>query len=109
MPATPTATAADARGSMNRGCPPEAPPPALGFEQQVGLAAKECRDLEDVYNLGGWRSLGGFVDIGQDCKSLLFQTPQDGQTFHQAGSPVPLQTGAVGLIEGSFKDVREPI
>ncbi len=38
---------------------------AAGFEQQIGLAAKECRDLQDVDRLGGRRPPGRV----RECRS----------------------------------------
>ncbi len=37
-----------------------------GFEKEVGLAAKKCRDLQNVRDLGGRPGLLRLMDVGQD-------------------------------------------
>ena len=80
---------------------------AAGCEQQVGLAAEERGDLQDVGRLrrpasacaGSWMS----VRIGKPC---VFDAGQDAQAFLQPGAAIGVDAGAVGLVEGGLEDER---
>ena len=48
---------------------------AAGRDQQIGLAAKKRRDLQDVRDLGCRLRLRGLVDIGEDRDSRAAFTP----------------------------------
>ena len=47
---------------------------APGFDQQIGLAAQERGDLQDVGGFGGLGGLPGFVDIGEDGDAAWSRT-----------------------------------
>ena len=50
-----------------------------GGDEQVGLAAEEGGDLEDVDGFGGDGAVGGFVDVGEDGKPGGFgEAAEDG-------------------------------
>ena len=48
-------------------------PGASGFEEQVGLAAKERRDLNDIHHFRGRTHLTGLMNVGQDRIAALFE------------------------------------
>ena len=54
---------------------------AAGGQQQVGLAAEERRDLQDVGHLGGRLGLRRLVDVGEDGKAFGLDAGQDAQSF----------------------------
>ena len=55
-----------------------------GFEQ-VRLARQECRNLQDVGNLGDWRGVRGLVDVGQDGDAgALADSRQHTQAGHES-------------------------
>ena len=59
-------------------------PGAAGRDQQVGLAAEEGGDLEDVGHFGGRAGLRGLVDVGEDGVARRLEAGQDAQAFLQA-------------------------
>ena len=76
------------------------------FEQQIGLAAKERRDLQDVDHLGGGSRLRGLVDIGEDGVPIGFHAGENPQAFFQARAAETGEAGAIGLVERRFEDER---
>ena len=49
---------------------------ASGFEQQIGLAAKKSRDLQDIDRFGGRCGLRGLVNIGEDREACARRPPR---------------------------------
>ena len=70
-------------------------------DQQIGLAAEEGGDLQDIHDVGGDRALPGFMDIGdqgQACGRLdLLKHPQ---CLLQAQAATARHRRAIGLIKG---------
>jgi len=50
---------------------------AAGFEEQIGLAAEEGGDLQDIDDFGRGRDLGGFVNVGQDRIAASLEAGED--------------------------------
>src|SRR4051794_6188417 len=73
-------------------------------DQQIGLAAEEGRDLEDIRDFGGGFSLRRFVNIRQDGKARGFYAADDAKALAQARSAKRVDAGPVGFIERRFED-----
>jgi hypothetical protein len=79
-----------------------------GGDEQVGLAAEEGRDLEDVGAFGGDFAVGGFVDVGEDGEAGGFgDGAEDAGAFAQAGAAEARDGGAVGLVVGGLEDIGD--
>ena len=62
---------------------------AAGLDQQIGLAAQERRDLQDVDRLGRGFGLRRLVNIGQDRETRASRTIlQNPQAFLQPGPAI---------------------
>jgi len=75
-----------------------------GGNQQVGLAAEEGGDLEDVTNFGGWFGLVRLMDVCQDAVAFRFEGREDAETLLQARSAVGGNGRPVGLVERGLED-----
>ena len=76
-----------------------------GGDEEVGLAAEEGGDLEDVDGFGGRVALGGVVDVGEDGDAEAFADGgEDGEALMQADASGGLGAGAVGFVEAGFVD-----
>ena len=71
---------------------------ASGFEQQIGLAAKERGDLQDVDDFGCRRRLRGFVNVGEDGEAFRLGR-EDAQSFCEAGAAISGEAAAIGFVE----------
>ena len=75
-----------------------------GFEQ-VGLAAEERGDLQQIDVFGGDVRLLGGVDVGGDGDAeFLGDFAEDAAAFLDAGAAEGVDGGAVGLVEGGFEN-----
>ena len=76
-----------------------------GGNQQIGLAAEECRNLQDVDDLRGAHALLDVVHVGQHRQlQALLDLGKDRQRRLQADAARGVRRGAVGLVEGGFKN-----
>src|SRR4029077_2314613 len=61
-------------------------------DDQVGLAAEEGGNLEDVGDLGHGGDVGGFVYVGENGNAdFVFDFLQDAKAFFQAGATEALE------------------
>src|SRR5262249_46975777 len=74
--------------------------------EEIGLAAEERRNLENVGDSRRGFRLDGFVNVGKSRKAGRLQGRQYPQTLAQAGTAIRSDGRAVGLIEGRFEDER---
>ena len=76
-----------------------------GGDEQVGLAAEEGGDLEDVDGFGGDFAVGGLVDVGEDGKAgFAGEAAEDARALEKAGAAKAFDAGAVGLVVAGFED-----
>ena len=77
-------------------------------DNEVGLAAEESGDLEDVGDFGDAGDVGGFVDVGEDGDadgvSNFFQ---NAEAFLETRAAKALKRGAIGFVVGGFEDVGD--
>lgn len=77
-----------------------------GGDEQVGLAAEECGNLEDVAGFRNGRAVRRLVHVGEDGKVCVFgDATEDARAFCQAWTAEAGDGGSVGLVVGGFKDV----
>ena len=74
--------------------------------KQIGLAAEERGNLQDVDGFRGRSGLRRLVDVGQHGVALRSDAGENAQPFFQPWAAVGLDAAAIGLIEGSFEDER---
>ena len=81
------------------------PARAPGRDQQIGLAAKKRRDLQNVGGLGGGFRLRWLVNVGQhrDNPRALIPARIRRPSF-EPRSAIRRQAGAIGLVERRFED-----
>ena len=75
------------------------------FDEQIGLAAQEGRDLKNVDGFGGDGGLCRLVNIGEDGNAELAHFGKNAQPLGEARSTVRVDAAAVGFIERGFEDV----
>ena len=76
-----------------------------GGDEQVGLAAEEGGDLEDVDGLGRDLALAGLMDVGEDRKAgLASQAAEDAGPFDETGAAKTFYAGAVCLVVAGLED-----
>jgi hypothetical protein len=74
-------------------------------DDEVGLPAQERRHLQHVEHLRRRRHLGDVVHVGQHREAGLVLDPlQDPEPLGEAGPPVGMDRGAVGLVVGRLVD-----
>ncbi len=74
-------------------------------DQQIGLAAKKCGNLEDVDSFSGDFAVGRLVYIGEDGNAGVFRdAAKDARAFKEAGAAKAFYTGAIGLVVTGFED-----
>ena len=79
-----------------------------GGDEQVGLAAEEGGNLEDVAGFGDGGAVRGLVHVGEDGKVRLFgDAAEDAGAFDEAGAAKARDRGAVGLVVGGLEDVGD--
>ena len=79
---------------------------AAGGDEQVGLAAKEGGNLEDVDGFGSDLAVGGLMDVSEDGNARIFgDAAEDARAFFEAGAAKTLYAGAIGLVVTGFEDV----
>ena len=75
---------------------------------QIGLAAQECRNLQDVRDFRHLGDVGGFVHVGKNRHvHFIFHFFQDAQTFHQSRAAIAANGSAIGLVVGRLEDERK--
>ena len=82
-----------------------------GSQKQVGLAAEEGGDLENIDGVSGLRRLIGFMDVGGDRDGKLFADGGEDLEALVNIPPSPEATmgaggRAIGLVEGGLEDIR---
>ena len=81
-------------------------PVLAGGDEQVGLAAEEGGNLEDIDGFGGDFAMGGLVHVGEDGQAGVFgDAAEDARALFEAGAAKALDAGAVGLVVAGFEDV----
>ena len=76
--------------------------------KQVGLAAEERGDLQDVADFGGRVDLEDVVDIGEDRQPRApFYGGQDAQALYELRAAERGDGGAIGFVVGGFEDVGD--
>ena len=76
-----------------------------GGDQEVGLAAEEGGDLQDIDCLGGWAAVFAFVNVGQDGDAVfLANVSEDLQASDHADAAWGGAAGAVGLVVARLED-----
>ncbi|OQB38810.1 MAG: hypothetical protein BWY06_01882 [Candidatus Latescibacteria bacterium ADurb.Bin168] len=86
----------------------DAPPRARRGKEQVGLAAEERRDLQDVDNLGSRSGLRRLVHVGENGNAdLSAHLRQDAQALVEARPPERRHGRAVRLVVRCLEDVGD--
>ena len=76
-----------------------------GGNEQIGLTAKECGNLEDVDGLRGDFTLRGLVHVGKDRQAgRAGDAAEDAGAFNEAGTAKALDAGAIGFVVAGFED-----
>src|SRR5690606_35106780 len=76
-----------------------------GSNQQIGLAAEKCRDLQDIDHRSNCGALLFSVDIRQHRKAeLLLEIRKNFHCLFEADSTLSLQGCAIGLVEAGLVD-----
>ncbi|MCU1319755.1 MAG: hypothetical protein JWP98_1273 [Edaphobacter sp.] len=79
-----------------------------GCDEEIGLAAEEGGDLEDVDGFGYGGAVFGGVDVGEDWKTVVLSDgAEDASAFDEAGAAEALDGGAVGLVVAGLEDVGD--
>ncbi len=74
-------------------------------DEQIGLAAKESRNLEDVDSFGGDRAVGRLVYVSEDGEAGIFgDAAEDARAFFETGTAEAFYAGAIGLVVAGFED-----
>ena len=73
---------------------------------RIRLTAEKRGNLQDIARFGGEGGLGGLVDVGEDGESGVVDGFEDAESFFEAGATVGGDAGAIGFVEGGFKDER---
>jgi len=82
-----------ARGGVGRG------------GEEVGLAAEECGDLQDVHGVGYGGAVLRGVDVGEDGEFVGgTDGGEDAEAFGDAGAAEAGERGAVGLVVAGLED-----
>src|SRR5208282_1223428 len=76
-----------------------------GGDEQVGLAAEEGGDLQDIDDLSCGGGLGAIVNIGEDGEvEGVADFGEDAEAFGEAGAAVAGERGAVGFVVAGLED-----
>ena len=79
-----------------------------GGDEEVGLAAEEGGDLEDVDGFADRGAVLGGVDVGEDGEAGGFgYGAEDAAAFGEAGAAEAADGGAVGFVVAGFEDVGD--
>ena len=70
-----------------------------GLDQDIGLTAQECGNLQNVYRLGRERSLARLVNVREDRDATIANPFQDAQSFFDPRPTIGIYTRPIGLIE----------
>ena len=77
-------------------------------DNEVGLSAKEGRQLEDVYDLGGGGCLSRFVNVGDHGHAVgLLDLREYLEAFFQSGTAKGGYGRAVCLVEGGLEHIGD--
>jgi hypothetical protein len=87
------------------------PAAAVAFgrrDDEVGLAAQEGRDLDDIDDLGDRFGLAGLMQVSADrYAQLCLHAGQRLQARFHARSAIGFDRGAIRLVEARLEDVRQ--
>ena len=76
-----------------------------GGDEQIGLAAQKCGNLQDVDDFGDARNVGRFMNVGEHRDvHFVFDFFQDAQALFEAGAAEAVDRGAVGFVVGRLED-----
>lgn len=79
-----------------------------GGDEEIGLAAEEGGDLEDVDGLGDAGAVLGGMDVGEDGEAVgLRDGLEDAGAFLDAGAAEAVDGGSVGLVVAGLEDVGD--
>ncbi len=79
-----------------------------GGDEEVGLAAEEGRDLEDVDGFAYGAAILGGVDVGEDGEAGGFgYGAENAAAFGEAGAAEASDGGAVSFVVAGFEDVGD--
>ena len=79
---------------------------AAGGNKQIGLAAEERGDLQDVDGLCGDFAVAGLVNIGEDGKArVLRDAAEDARAFNETWTTKALYACTIGLVVAGFENV----
>ena len=77
-------------------------------DEEIGLAAEEGGDLQDVADFGGGADLRDVVDVGEDGQAGAFlYFGEDAQAFFQSRAAEGSDRRAIGFVVGGFEDVGD--
>jgi len=81
---------------------------AAGGDEEVGLAAEKCGNLENVDGFGGNFAVGGLVNIREYGKTgVAGDAAEDLDTCFEAGAAKTFDAGAVCLVVAGFEDAGD--
>jgi len=76
-----------------------------GCDEQIGLAAKECGNLENVGGFCDGFAVGRLVDVSEDGKACIFgDFAEDAHALFEAGTAETFRAGAIGLVVAGLED-----
>ncbi len=77
-----------------------------GGDEEIGLAAEEGGDLEDVDGVGYGGTVVVGVDVGEDGEMVgLADGAEDASAFGEARTAEAMDGGAVGFVVAGFEDI----
>ena len=80
-------------------------PGFAGCDEEIGLAAEERGNLENVGGFCDGFAVGRLVDVGEDGKAGIFgDFAEDARALFEAGAAEAFDTGAIGLVVAGFED-----
>jgi hypothetical protein len=79
-----------------------------GGDNEVGLAAEQGRDLQQIEDGGGGLRLRRFMDIrGHGNAQPSPYAPENRKAFLETGTAIRMKRGSIGFIERRLEDVRK--
>ena len=78
-----------------------------GGDQQVGLAAEEGGDLQDIDGSAATSQWPGSCTSVSTGRPVRWRSAEDARALLQAGAAETVDAGAVGLVVAGLEDVRD--